>query len=148
MCSRQSSSRASAVTALARDHHRVDGFAQRSSGAAKAAASATAVAQQHRLDLERVDVLAARDDHVLGAVDHGEVAVLVGGDDVAGAVPAVDQGLGGRVGALPVAEHDVRPADPQLAGLAGRPAHLGLDARHRRADRPQPLAAAAVVLGA
>ena len=121
---------------------------QRSSGTANAAASATAGWRSSvGLDLERVDVLAARDDHVLRAVDEVEVAVLVGGDDVAGAVPAVDERLGGRVRAVPVAEHDVRPADPQLARLALRPPHLGLDARHRRADRGEAPAAAAVVLG-
>ena len=99
------------------------------------------VAHQRRLDLERVDVLAARDDHVPRAVEQVEVAVVVGVDDVAGAVPAVDQRLGGLVRAVPVAEHDVRAADPQLAV-----AHVDLDAGHRDAHRGEPLAAAAVVL--
>ena len=52
------------------------------------------------LDLARVDVVAAADDHVLLAVDDEEVAVLVDGRHVAGVQPAVADRLGGRVGRL------------------------------------------------
>src|SRR5690606_16849406 len=41
-----------------------------------------------RLDLLGVDVLAAADDHVLGAVDEHEIPVVVQITDVAGAQPA------------------------------------------------------------
>ena len=50
------------------------------------------------LDLGRVDVLAAADDHVLEAVDDVEVAVVVEPADVAGVEPAVGEGVGGRLG--------------------------------------------------
>ena len=40
---------------------------RRSSGEATAAASATRVLEQRRLDLERADAVAGGDDHVVGA---------------------------------------------------------------------------------
>ena len=61
------------------------------------------VAREHVLDLERVDVLAAGDDHVVDAAVDPEVAVLVDPADVAGAVPAVANRLRVRVGPVPVA---------------------------------------------
>jgi hypothetical protein len=100
--------------------------------------------REHRLDLDGVHVLAAGDDHVLGAVDHEEVAVLVLTGEVAGAVPAVHQGGRGRVRPVPVAEHHVRPADPELADLPDRRAHLGLHTRDGHAHRRRPR----VVVGA
>src|SRR5690554_828624 len=51
---------------------------------------------QHVLDLGRIDVLAARDDHVLLAAVDPEEAVGVEVPDVAGVEPAVDEhGVGG-----------------------------------------------------
>ena len=111
------------------------------------------------LDLDRVHVLGAGDDHVLEPVDHVEVAVRVGVRAVTGAVPAVDERRLGLLRAVPVAQHHVRAADPELADLP-RPqrrvrgiANLDLDARHRRAHRGEAAAirllarmAAAVVL--
>ena len=61
------------------------------------------MAREDVLDLERVDVLAARDDHVVDAAVEPEVAVLVEPPDVAGAVPAVADRLRVGVGAVPVA---------------------------------------------
>ena len=46
--------------------------------------------EQRRLDLEAGDVVARRDDHVVGARLEPEVAVLVHRERVAGDVPAVD----------------------------------------------------------
>ena len=51
------------------------------------------VAQQHFLDLARIDVRAAGDDHVLRAVADGEEAVRVQAADVAGVQPAAAQRL-------------------------------------------------------
>src|SRR5579872_7486103 len=73
---------------------------------------------EHLLDLARVDVVAAADDQVLLAVHDVEVAVLVDPGQVAGVEPAVADRLGGGLGPLPVALHDVRPADDDLAHLA------------------------------
>ena len=54
------------------------------------------VGQQGLLDLGRVDVEPAGDDHVLEPVDDVQVAVVVQVADVAGVMPAVPGGLGGR----------------------------------------------------
>ena len=78
------------------------------------------VLEQDLLDLARVDVLTAADDHVLRTPDDVHVAVGVHRREVTGVHPAavVDRGVG-RVGVLPVARHDevaaggrVRPASP------------------------------------
>jgi hypothetical protein len=67
------------------------------------------------LDLGRVDVLAARDDHVLRPADDPVVALVVARRDVAGEEPAVGEGGGRRLRVPPVAGEDVRPLDEQLA---------------------------------
>ena len=77
------------------------------------------VGDQHLLDLARVHVEAAADDHVLGAVDDVVEAVLVAAGQVAGAEPAVAHHLGGRLGPVVVALHDVVAADRDLADLVG-----------------------------
>ena len=85
------------------------------------------------LDLARVDVLPAADDHVLDAPGDAVVAVLVDGAQVARVQPAV--GVDGRLGGLGhlvVALHDVVAAAQQLAGDARRAvlAGLGVDDAH------------------
>ena len=62
------------------------------------AASRRGVVVERLLDLPRVDVVAAADDHVLHAVDDEEVAVLVAVAEVAGVEPAAPHGLGGGLG--------------------------------------------------
>src|SRR5262249_59658749 len=75
---------------------------------------------EHRLELRRVDVLAARDQHVLLPVVDVEVALGVPMADVAGAEPsALGEGRRGGRGIAPVAGAEVRPAKPDLAPLAG-----------------------------
>jgi len=54
------------------------------------------------LDLDRVDVLAAADDHVVDAARHPEVALGVPGAHVAGEVPALAQRPGVGVGPVTV----------------------------------------------
>jgi hypothetical protein len=76
------------------------------------------VLREHLLDLAGVHVVAVADDHVLRAVDDGEVAVVVLGAEVAGAEPAVDDGRGRVVGTVQVAVHQVVAADDELADLA------------------------------
>src|SRR5829696_7900146 len=96
---------------------------------------------EHLLDLARVDVVAAADDHVLLAVDDEEVAVLVDLRHVPGAEPAVAHDLLGGVLAVPVALHHVVALDRDLADLALLDLvavvvdDLHLDALDRRADR-------------
>ena len=70
---------------------------------------------EHVLDLDAVDVLAAADQHVLGPVDDEHEALLVEAGQVAGAQPAVPEGLGGGLGLVPVELHHLRALDPQLA---------------------------------
>src|SRR5712691_1829824 len=67
------------------------------------------------LDLDRRDVLAARDDDVLLAVAQLDVAVGVPDADVARVEPAAAERLGGRLGLLEVAEHDVVAPHDDLA---------------------------------
>jgi hypothetical protein len=59
--------------------------------------------REHVLHLERVDVLATGDDHVVETTLEPEIAVLVDAADVARAVPAVANRRGVGVGPVPVA---------------------------------------------
>src|SRR3546814_9842758 len=75
--------------------------------------------EQHVLDLQRRDVLAARDDDVLGAVLDLAVAVGMQHRQVAAAEPDVGERLAGRRRVLQVPLHDGVYAQPELAdGLA------------------------------
>ena len=91
------------------------------------------------LDLGAVHVLAAADDHVLRAVDDEVEALRVAVAEVAGVQPAVAHGLGGGVGAVPVARRDRRAVD-QRARRAGR---RGAPCRRRRRSSGRGSAAAA-----
>ncbi len=83
------------------------------------------------LDLDRVHVLAAAHDHVLGPVDEEQVALVVQVAEVARPVPALVQGLGGGLRVLPVAGHHARTAHQHLADLARRDALVvGTDDGH------------------
>ena len=101
------------------------------------------VADDDLLDLDRVDVLAAGDDHVLLAVDERDVAVLVDLAEVAGVEPAAAERVGRRPGQHPVAGEDVLAAHEQLADVADRDVPVvgvdqaGLDVLQRAADRAQ-----------
>ena len=70
------------------------------------------------LDLDRRDILAAGDDHILLAIGDGDVAVAVHRAAVASVEPTVlDRGFG-CLGRLPVAiEHDIAARDDFSAGL-------------------------------
>src|SRR5439155_9719096 len=113
------------------------------------------VTQQAVLDLTGGEVLAAGDDHVVGAALHEEVALLVDRADVAGDEPAV--GIDTAVD-TDVLAGDLWAPDADAAFLAGRYQiavlvdDLDLDARQRPAHRRQPDAVAghgrAVVLRA
>src|SRR5947209_14731369 len=79
------------------------------------------MAQESVLDLGRVNVEAADDEHVLDATDDAEVAALVEHAEVAGARPAV---VGQRVGrglrVVEVAGHHRPALDDDLARLSRR----------------------------
>ena len=75
------------------------------------------VGEQDFLDLARVDVVPAADHQVLGPVDDEVEAVLVRVADVAGVQPAAGQRARCRLRPVPVALHDVVPADLDLAEL-------------------------------
>ena len=101
------------------------------------------------LDFAAVDVLAARDDHVLLAIDQKDVALLVRNADVAGVVPAIANGFERCDGIVPVAvEHHCR-THHDFARLAWRTVlaivieQSKLNVRHRmtgrtRADESDP----------
>src|ERR1035438_3817488 len=74
--------------------------------------------QQHLLDFGGVDVEAAGDDHVFGAVDDEQVIVVVEVADIPGVVPSVPGGFPGGLRVLVVARHDQRTAGDDLAALA------------------------------
>ncbi len=108
--------------------------------------SISRVRVEELLDLRRVDVLAAADDHVLDPPDDVQVTRLVHDGEVAGVHPAcgVDH-LGGLLRLVPVAQHDRvaagahlarRPARQHQAGL--RVDHLHLDVRVHPPDRRHP----------
>src|SRR5262249_660619 len=87
------------------------------------------VAVEELLDLARVDVLAAADDHVLDGPHAVAVALGVEGGEVAGVHPAagVDR-LGGLLGVAPVPLHDRVAAGAELARRARRhDAAVGVD---------------------
>ncbi len=88
-------------------------------------------------DLDRVHVLTAAVDHVLLAVDDVQQAIGVDPRDVAGVQPAVHERLGGRLGLVPVALHDVRAAHQQLADAGVRIGVIRGPGR-RRASRTRP----------
>ena len=96
---------------------------------------------EHVLDLERMDVLAARDDHVVDAAVDPEIALLVEMARVARVVPAVSNRLRVCVGPVPVpAEGLVRrevdrdlPVDEAEPGVDGGPACAAGLARAGRA---------------
>ena len=71
----------------------------------------------HVLDVARVDVEAARDDHVLGAVDDAQEAVGIAHGNVAGMQPAALEGFGGQLG-IAVAVHHQRPLHDDFARLS------------------------------
>src|SRR5262245_58921425 len=66
-------------------------------------------------DFDGRDVLAARYDDVLLAVDDQEIALLINQSHVAGVQPAAAQSLSGFFGALPIARHDIIGAHYNLA---------------------------------
>ena len=129
------------------DDDRDDACPSRSSGAPITATSRTPrVAREHVLDLERMDVLAARDDHVVEPAVDPEVAVLVEVAGVAGVVPAVADRLRVGVGPVPVAGERLvaREVRADLAVLAraaaacsrdGRPAQPGFAAWSRPIEK-------------
>ncbi len=78
------------------------------------------VFEKDLFDVARVDVVAAGNDHVLFAVHDEKIALRVHHGDIAGVQPAVDDGLGRGILALPVAPHDLGAAHHEFAGLAHR----------------------------
>src|SRR4051812_2582784 len=74
------------------------------------------VAVQHVLDLDRRDVLAARDDDVLRAVLDLDITVRVGNGEIAGMEPAAGEGLLGRDRILQIAFHDDVAAHEDFSG--------------------------------
>lgn len=69
---------------------------------------------KHRLDLRRIDILAARHDHVLQPIDDRDISVRIHPPDIAGVHPAVAQHRCGFLGPPPIAEHDVGTANGDL----------------------------------
>ena len=91
------------------------------------------------LDLGRIDVLAARDDHVLHPVDDIDEAVGIHVAAVAGMHPAAGERAFGFFRALPITHHDIVAAGDDLADGAERHGLvLGIDDAHLAAERRPP----------
>ncbi len=71
------------------------------------------------LDLLGIQVFSAPDDHVLDAVDQGEVAVVVEPSDVAGVQPPGDDGAGRLLRDAEITGHHVRAFDDDFADPPG-----------------------------
>src|SRR5580765_3106105 len=95
---------------------------------------------QRGLDLARIDVDAATDDHVLGAPLEVEVAALVQHAEVARIPPAVAEGFAAGLRVVPEAVGYRRAAVADAPDLAGRERPmllvyaLNLYAKHRPSD--------------
>src|SRR5215475_14524285 len=68
-------------------------------------------------DLSTVDILAAGDNHILGAIDEENVALSIHITEVPTVIPPAAQGIGGLLGFVPVTLHDVGAAHDDLANL-------------------------------
>src|SRR5271157_4178261 len=103
------------------------------------------VAQQYLLDLARIDVAAAADDHVLGAVAQGQKPVPVKAAEVAGVQPAAARSFGGGFRLAPITLHDAVALGDDLADLARRQLAVAIvddfdeDAGARHPARAEPL---------
>src|SRR5215210_3104728 len=80
-------------------------------------------------NLARIDVGAAGNDQILGAVLEGEITVSVESADVAGMQPPAAQRLRARLRIAPIAGHDDVAAAEDFAELANRQ-HAILRVRH------------------
>jgi hypothetical protein len=95
------------------------------------------MAEERVLDLGRIDVLAARHDHVLHPVIDEDVAVLVHIGSVAAQHPTVADGDRRRIGLVPITLHDDGGPDQDFPDHASRdflavgPDDFELDARPR-----------------
>src|ERR1700733_1105575 len=98
------------------------------------------MAREHRLDLRRIDVLAAGDDHVLQPVleEHETVFIEIAG--VAGVKPSAANSLRGFFLPLPITAHQALASIENLTDLARRQGGaFGLDEADTAAGhRPGP----------
>ena len=108
---------------------------------------------QHVLNLARVHRVAVAQHHVLDAVHDKDIAVGIHTSHVPGRKPLTVEHSGGCLGVIPVTEHHVLAAHPQLAALlrralnARRVAHLNLHTRQDAAHRTQHHAEGRLVEG-
>ena len=108
-----------------------------------AASSTEGCGSERIFDLLGVDVLSPTDDHVLDAIDQGQVAVLVEDSDVTGMQPTILDGLRSLLRLTQIATHHVATLDDHLSGSPGgrKGSVLGkngnLLAGQRRADRTE-----------
>src|SRR5206468_10020558 len=78
------------------------------------------VLAEHRLDLRRADPEPLVLDELLLAIDDENVTLVVSAPDVAGVEPAVADDVRRVLRLVPVAPHDLRSADADLADLTVR----------------------------
>src|SRR6516165_12022431 len=73
----------------------------------------------HFFDLTAGHILTASLDHVLLAIDHEDVAVVINGREIAGMKPAALEGSLGSLVVMEISEHQVRRPVHDFANLAG-----------------------------
>ena len=112
------------------------------------------VGSQDGLDLQRVNVVAAPDEHLRDPACQTVAAGRVHRGQVAGPEPSVDEGGGRSRRVAPVSRHGAGCAEPHLSDsadiqhLAVDPPHLGLHAGARPADRVECLVIVRIQRGA
>jgi len=66
-------------------------------------------------DFGTVDVLTTGDDHILGAIDEENVALGIHTTEVSAVIPPMTESIGGLLGFVPVALHDIGATYNNLA---------------------------------
>src|SRR5262245_43809773 len=66
-------------------------------------------------DLGAIDVLTTGDDHILGTIDEENVALGIHTTEVSAMIPSMTEGIGGLLGFVPVALHDIGATYNDLA---------------------------------
>ena len=81
---------------------------------------------QDILDFRRIDILAAANDHIFGAIHDEAEAFVIDAGKIACAHPAINKCLCGGVWTVPIAFDDLRAACPQFTDFANRQFNLAI----------------------
>src|SRR6266699_4937221 len=99
---------------------------------------------QNLLDLARVNIKAAGDYQIFGAIHDIEKAIFIHLADIAGTHPAIDKNVARLLFAVPVALHNIGTLHHDLANLTGRQELARLTVANSRFDAGERQANAAI----